>query len=131
DDVRDACDLFSGIFADTDGVDGRVSIEVEPRLAHDTAGTVAQAKELSKIVDRPNLYVKIPATAEGIPAIADTLADGVSVNVTLIFSLERYAQVIDAFLEGMERARNNGHDLHQLTSVASFFVSRVDVEVDQ
>ncbi len=131
DDVRDACDLFTDTFAATDGIDGRVSIEVEPSLAHDTAGTVAQAKELSKIVDRPNLYVKIPATAEGIPAIAATLAEGISVNVTLIFSLERYGQVIDAFFEGMERARDNGHDLRPLTSVASFFVSRVDTEVDK
>jgi transaldolase len=131
DDVRDACDLFLPLFAATDGVDGRVSIEVEPSLAHDTAGTVAQAKELSKIVDRPNLYVKIPAMAEGIPAIADTLADGISVNVTLIFSLARYRQVIDAFFEGLERAQNNGHDLKHVTSVASFFVSRVDVEIDK
>lgn len=131
DDVRDACDLFLPTFAATDGVDGRVSIEVEPSLAHDTAGTVAQALELAKIVDRPNLYIKIPAMAEGIPAIADTLAAGVNVNVTLIFSLTRYAQVIDAFFEGLERARDNGRDLHSLTSVASFFVSRVDVEVDK
>jgi transaldolase len=131
DDVRHACDLFAAVNAATDGIDGRVSIEVEPGLAHDTAGTVAQAKELSKIVDRPNLYVKIPATAEGIPAIADTLAEGVSVNVTLIFSLERYAQVIDAFFDGMERAKDSGHDLAKLTSVASFFVSRVDTEVDK
>jgi transaldolase len=131
DDVRHACDLFAAVNAATGGIDGRVSIEVEPGLAHDTLGTVAQAKELSKIVDRPNLYVKIPATAEGIPAIADTLAEGVSVNVTLIFSLERYAQVIDAFFDGMERAKESGHDLSTLTSVASFFVSRVDTEVDK
>lgn len=131
DDVRDACDLFLPLFAATDGVDGRVSIEVEPSLAHDTAGTVAQAKELSKIVDRPNLYIKIPAMAEGIQAIADTLANGISVNVTLIFSLARYEQVIGAFFEGLERAKDNGHDLKTLTSVASFFVSRVDVEVDK
>ncbi|MEO7126093.1 MAG: transaldolase [Nakamurella sp.] len=131
DDVRDACDLFLPLFASTDGVDGRVSIEVEPSLAHNTAGTVAQAKELSKIVDRPNLYIKIPAMSEGIPAIADTLAGGISVNVTLIFSLVRYEQVIEAFFEGLERAKENGHDLTALTSVASFFVSRVDVEVDK
>ncbi len=131
DDVRQACDLFAPVNAATAGIDGRVSIEVEPGLAHDTTGTVAQALELSKIVDRPNLYVKIPATAEGIPAIANTLAEGVSVNVTLIFSLERYGQVIDAFFSGMERARENGHDLSKLTSVASFFVSRVDTEVDK
>lgn len=131
DDVRDACDLFLPTFRATDGVDGRVSIEVEPSLAHDTAGTVAQALELAKIVDRPNLYIKIPAMAEGIPAIADTLAAGVSVNVTLIFSPSRYEQVIEAFFEGLERACDNGHSLHSLTSVASFFVSRVDVEVDK
>lgn len=131
DDVRDACDLFLPLFRATDGVDGRVSIEVEPSLAHDTAGTVAQARELAKIVDRPNLYIKIPAMAEGIAAIADTLAGGISVNVTLIFSLSRYQQVIRAFFEGLERAKDNGHDLAKLTSVASFFVSRVDVEVDK
>ena len=131
DDVRTACDLFAAVNAATDGIDGRVSIEVEPGLAHDTAGTVAQALELSKIVDRPNLYVKIPATAEGVPAIADTLAEGVSVNVTLIFSLARYGEVIEAFFSGMERAKENGHDLAKLTSVASFFVSRVDTEVDK
>jgi transaldolase len=131
DDVRDACDLFAATFAATDGVDGRVSLEVEPSLAHDTAGTVAQARELAKIVGRPNLYIKIPATAAGIPAIADTLAEGINVNVTLIFSLARYEQVIGAFFEGLERAKGNGHDLHALTSVASFFVSRVDVEVDK
>lgn len=131
DDVRDACDLFAATFAATDGVDGRVSLEVEPGLAHDTAGTVAQARELAAIVDRPNLYIKIPATEEGIPAIADALSEGISVNVTLIFSLARYEQVLDAFLDGLERARDNGHDLSKLTSVASFFVSRVDVEVDK
>jgi transaldolase len=131
DDVRNACDLFAPIHAATAGVDGRVSIEVEPGLARDTAGTIAQALELSKIVDRSNLYVKIPATAEGVPAIAATLAEGVSVNVTLIFSLARYAEVIDAFFEGLERAKENGHDLADLTSVASFFVSRVDTEVDK
>lgn len=131
DDVRDACDLFLPTFRATDGVDGRVSIEVEPSLAHNTDGTVAQAQELAKIVDRPNLYIKIPAMEEGIPAIANTLAEGISVNVTLIFSLQRYEQVIDAFFEGLERAQERGHDLHSLTSVASFFVSRVDVEVDQ
>ncbi len=131
DDVRNACDLFTAVNVATDGVDGRVSIEVEPGLAHDTDGTVAQAIELSKIVDRRNLYVKIPATAEGVPAIAATLAEGVSVNVTLIFSLARYAQVMDAYFDGMEQAKANGHDLSTLTSVASFFVSRVDTEVDK
>ena len=126
DDVRNACDLFAAVNAATGGVDGRVSIEVEPGLAHDTDGTIAQARELVKIVDRPNLYVKIPATEEGVPAIAGALAEGISINVTLIFSLQRYDQVIEAFLSGMERAKENGHDLSRLTSVASFFVSRVD-----
>jgi transaldolase len=131
DDVRNACDLFAAVNAATSGIDGRVSIEVEPGLAHDTDGTIAQARELVKIVDRPNLYVKIPATEEGIPAIAGALAEGISINVTLIFSLQRYDQVIEAFLSGMERAKENGHDLSKLTSVASFFVSRVDTEVDK
>ncbi len=131
DDVRNACDLFAEAHRASAGVDGRVSIEVEPGLAHDTPGTVAQARELVKIVDRSNLYVKIPATEAGIPAIADALAEGISINVTLIFSLQRYAQVIEAFLSGMERARQNGHDLKTITSVASFFVSRVDTEVDK
>ena len=131
DDVRNACDLFAGINAATDGVDGRVSIEVEPGLARNTDGTIAQAQELAKIVDRPNLLVKIPATAEGVPAIAATLAEGISVNVTLIFSLERYGEVIDAFFTGLERAKENGHDVSKLVSVASFFVSRVDTEIDK
>jgi transaldolase len=131
DDVRNACDLFAAVNAATSGIDGRVSIEVEPGLAHDTDGTMAQARELVKIVDRPNLYVKIPATEEGIPAIAGALAEGISINVTLIFSLQRYDQVIEAFFSGMERAKENGHDLSKLTSVASFFVSRVDTEVDK
>jgi transaldolase len=130
DDVRDACDLFSGLYTSTDGVDGRVSIEVEPGLAHDTAGTVAQAQELYKIVDRPNVLIKIPATLAGLPAITSTLAEGISVNVTLIFSLERYEGVIDAFIAGLEQAKANGHDLSKIHSVASFFVSRVDTEID-
>ena len=130
DDVRDACDLFRDLYDSTDGVDGRVSIEVEPGLAHDTAGTVAQAQELYKIVDRPNVLIKIPATLAGLPAITATLAEGISVNVTLIFSLERYEGVIDAFVAGLEQAKANGHDLSQIHSVASFFVSRVDTEID-
>ncbi len=130
DDVRDACDLFSGLYASTDGVDGRVSIEVEPGLAHDTARTVAQAQELYKIVDRPNVLIKIPATLAGLPAITSTLAEGISVNVTLIFSLERYEGVIDAFMAGLEQAKASGHDLSKIHSVASFFVSRVDTEID-
>ncbi|MCA1655238.1 MAG: transaldolase [Pseudonocardiaceae bacterium] len=130
-DIRDACDIFRDVYARTGGVDGRVSIEVDPRLAHDTDGTVAEALDLWKTVDRPNLLVKIPATAAGIPAITRTLAEGVSVNVTLIFSVERYREVMDAFLAGLEQAKANGHDVANLHSVASFFVSRVDSEVDK
>ncbi|HET8927795.1 MAG TPA: transaldolase [Microbacterium sp.] len=131
DDVRDAADILRPVYDATDGVDGRVSIEVSPDLAGDTAGTVAQARQLWTAVDRPNVHIKIPATEAGLPAIAETLAAGICVNVTLIFSLERYAGVMDAFLDGMERAKANGHDLSKLHSVASFFVSRVDTEVDK
>jgi transaldolase len=131
DDVRDAADLFKPVYDDTEGVDGRVSIEVEPGFARDTAKTVAQAKELWETVGRENVFVKIPATKEGIPAIAETLAAGISVNVTLIFSLERYKAVVDAFLTGVEKAIDNGHDVTKLASVASFFVSRVDTEIDK
>jgi transaldolase len=131
DDVRDACDLFLPTFSASNGVDGRVSIEVDPRLAHDTGATVAQAQELAKIVDRPNVLIKIPATVEGLPAITSTLAEGISVNVTLIFSLDRYEAVIDAHLDGLEAAKANGHDLSKIQSVASFFVSRVDTEIDK
>lgn len=131
DDVRDAADILRPVFDATDGVDGRVSIEVSPDLADDTAATVAEAKHLWTTVDRPNVHIKIPATKAGLPAIAETLAAGICVNVTLIFSLERYAGVMDAFLDGMERAKANGHDLSTLHSVASFFVSRVDTEVDK
>jgi transaldolase len=130
-DIRNACDLFRDVWQATAGIDGRVSIEVDPRLAHDTDKTVAEALDLWKTVDRPNLYVKIPATAAGIPAITSTLAEGVSVNVTLIFSVERYREVMDAFLAGLEQAKANGHDVSKITSVASFFVSRVDTEVDK
>src|SRR6185437_8202358 len=114
----------------TGGVDGRVSIEVDPRLAHDTSATIAEARALWWTVDRPNLFVKIPAAKQGLEAISACLAEGISINVTLIFSLARYAQVIDAFFTGMERAREQGHDLARIASVASFFVSRVDTEVD-
>jgi transaldolase len=114
----------------SDGVDGRVSIEVDPRIARKTAETVASAKFLWWTVDRPNLFIKIPATVEGLPAITAALAQGISVNVTLIFSLERYGQVIDAFMAGLEQAAAAGHDLSKIASVASFFVSRVDTEVD-
>ncbi|MTD13759.1 transaldolase [Nakamurella sp. YIM 132087] len=131
DDVRDACDLFRPIFDATNGVDGRVSIEVDPRLAHETAATVAQAQELAKIVDRPNVLIKIPATLAGLPAITAVLAEGISVNVTLIFSLDRYAAVIEAHQAGLEQAKANGHDLSKIHSVASFFVSRVDTEIDK
>jgi transaldolase len=131
DDVRNACDVFSATYAATNGVDGRVSIEVDPTLAMRTEETTAQALDLWKIVDRPNTLIKIPATKPGLPAITAVLAEGVSVNVTLIFSLERYRAVIDAYLSGLEQAAANGHDLSQIQSVASFFVSRVDSEVDK
>jgi transaldolase len=131
DDVRDACDVLRPVYDRTDGVDGRVSIEVDPRLARKTGETVDEAKELWRIVDRENLYIKIPATVEGLTAITATLAEGISVNVTLIFSIERYQAVMDAFFDGMEQARDNGHDLSRIGSVASFFVSRVDTEVDK
>jgi transaldolase len=129
-DVRAACDLFKAAYDASDGVDGRVSIEVAPSLANDTARTIAEARALWWLVDRPNLFIKIPATKAGVPAIEETLAQGISVNVTLIFSLERYGEVIDAFHAGLERAQAAGHDLSRLGSVASFFVSRVDTEVD-
>ncbi|TWP51926.1 transaldolase [Lentzea tibetensis] len=130
-DVRNACDVFRDVYAATDGVDGRVSIEVDPRLAFETEKTVAEALDLWKTVDRPNLLVKIPATKEGLPAITRTLAEGVSVNVTLIFSVERYQGVMNAFIDGLEQAKANGHDLRTIHSVASFFVSRVDTEIDK
>ena len=130
-DIRWAADVLRPVYDASDGVDGRVSIEVDPRLARDTAATVAEAKQLWWLVDRPNLLIKIPATAAGIPAITATLAEGISVNVTLIFSLERYGEVIDAFMAGLEQAAANGHDISAMASVASFFVSRVDTEVDK
>jgi transaldolase len=129
-DVRWACDVLRPAYDATDGVDGRVSIEVDPRLAYDTAATIAEARFLWWLVDRPNLFIKIPAARQGLPAIAACLAEGISINVTLIFSLARYDAVMDAFLDGMERARQAGHDLSGMASVASFFVSRVDTEVD-
>ena len=130
-DVRDACDILRPVHDATDGVDGRVSIEVDPRLAADTAATVELAQQLWAEVDRPNLFIKIPATVEGLPAITQTLARGISVNVTRIFSLDRYRGVMNAFLTGLEQARQHGHDLSTIHSVASFFVSRVDAEVDK
>ena len=131
DDVRSACDIFAATYAATNGVDGRVSIEVDPDLAHETEATTAQALDLWKIVDRPNVLIKIPATKAGLPSITAAIAEGVSVNVTLIFSLERYRGVIDAYLTGLEQAAANGHDLSKIHSVASFFVSRVDTEIDK
>lgn len=130
-DVRNACDIFKTVADESDLVNGRVSIEVDPRLAHDTEATEKQAVELWEKVNRPNAMIKIPATLEGLPAITATLAKGISVNVTLIFSLERYEQVIDAYIEGMAQAAANGHDLSKMASVASFFVSRVDTAVDK
>lgn len=130
-DVADACDLFAPVAAATKGVDGRVSIEVDPRLAWDTAATIAEAKHLYKKVNKDNVHIKIPATLEGLEAITATLAEGISVNVTLIFSLERYRAVINAFQSGLEQAKENGHDLSKIHSVASFFVSRVDSEIDK
>ncbi|OLE24107.1 MAG: transaldolase [Actinobacteria bacterium 13_1_20CM_3_71_11] len=130
-DVRWACDVLRPAYDASHGIDGRVSIEVDPRLAHETDRTIAEAKQLWWLVDRENLFIKIPATEAGIPAITATLALGISVNVTLIFALDRYEQVMDAFLAGMEQARANGHDLTKMASVASFFVSRVDTEVDK
>ncbi|MDO3638042.1 transaldolase [Mycolicibacterium arseniciresistens] len=131
DDVRDACDVLAKQYELSDGVDGRVSIEVDPRLARDADKTIAQAVELWKIVDRPNLLIKIPAMEEGIPAITAVLAEGISVNVTLIFSVERHRAVMDAYLAGLEKAKEAGHDLAKIHSVASFFVSRVDSEIDK
>jgi transaldolase len=131
DDVRDACKVMRPVHDATDGVDGRVSIEVSPGLAHDTRATVTEAAELWKTVGEPNLLIKIPGTKEGWPAITETLAAGISVNVTLIFGLEQYRQVMEAFVAGLEQARDNGHDLSTIHSVASFFVSRVDTEIDK
>lgn len=131
DDVRDAADVLRPVYDATSGVDGRVSIEVDPRLARDTAATATMAVRLWETIDRPNVMIKIPATVEGLPAITSTLAKGISVNVTLIFSIERYRAVMDAFLAGLEQAKEAGHDLSVIGSVASFFVSRVDAEVDK
>ncbi len=130
DDVRNACDLFTGIYEATNGYDGRVSIEVDPRISADADATLEQAKELWAKVDRPNVMIKIPATPGSLPAISDALAEGISVNVTLIFSVERYREVIKAYIEGVKRAADNGHDVSKIHSVASFFVSRVDSEID-
>ena len=130
-DVQRACDVLRPVYDRTDGIDGRVSIEVDPRLSHDTARTVEVAKALFAAVDRPNVMIKIPATVEGLSAISQTLAEGISVNVTLIFALDRYRGVMQAFLTGLEQAREAGKDLSTIHSVASFFVSRVDTEVNR
>jgi transaldolase len=130
-DIRWACDVFRPVYDRTNGVDGRVSIEVDPRIAYDTERTTAEAKGLQWLVDRPNVLVKIPATEPGLASITAATAAGVSVNVTLIFGLDRYDAVINAYVSGLEQAQRNGHDLSRIHSVASFFVSRVDTEVDK
>jgi transaldolase len=130
DDVRSACDIFTDLYKESAGVDGRVSIEVDPRLADETAPTITQAAELWATVDRPNVLIKIPATKAGLPAITATIGAGISVNVTLIFSVDRYLEVVDAYMTGLEIAASRGHDLRTIHSVASFFVSRIDTEVD-
>jgi len=129
-DVREACDVLRPVYDDTRGQDGRVSLEVDPRLARDTARTEESARQLWAAVDRPNLLIKIPATVEGLPAISTAISEGISVNVTLIFSLDRYRAVMNAFLTGLEQAREKGLDLSGIHSVASFFVSRVDTNVN-
>lgn len=130
-DVSDACDIFQKVYQDSQGFDGRVSIEVEPNLANDANGTVAQAKELYARVNRENVMIKIPATKAGLSAITEVIGAGISVNVTLIFSLARYREVIAAYKAGLRLAESNGHSLSKIHSVASFFVSRVDTEVDK
>ena len=130
-DIRWACDVLRPVYDATSGIDGRVSIEVDPRIARDTAKTIAEARALWWLVDRPNLFIKIPSTEQGLPAITQCLSEGISINVTLIFALERYGQVIDAYMAGLEQAAAAGHDLSRIRSVASFFVSRVDTEVDR
>ncbi len=129
-DIRWGCDVLRPVYDATNGLDGRVSIEVDPRLARETEKTIAEARNLWWMVDRPNLFIKIPATREGLPAITQCISEGISVNVTLIFSLERHGEVIDAYMAGLEQAKAAGHDLSKIASVASFFVSRVDTEVD-
>jgi transaldolase len=131
DDVRDACDVLLPVWERTNGNDGYVSIEVDPWLAYDTEGTFEQAIELHATIDRPNLHVKIPATMAGLPAIEDCIARGKSINITLIFSLDRYRAVVEAYLRGLERLVAGGGDPSKVASVASFFVSRVDTEADK
>jgi transaldolase len=129
-DIRWGCDIMRATFDATGGQDGRVSLEVDPRIAHDSEQTTAEAIALWWLVDRPNAFIKIPATKAGLPSITAAIAQGVSINVTLIFGIERYAEVIDAYLTGLEQAKENGIDLSTIRSVASFFVSRVDTEID-
>ena len=131
DDVRNACDLFSQTFANTQGRDGRISIEVDPRFARDAKSSILQGVQLWKLIDRPNLLIKVPATAEGLPVITELLSEGISVNVTLIFSVARYRQVLDAFATGLENRLRAGNSISDIHSVASFFISRIDSEVDK
>lgn len=131
DDVRNACDLFSQTFANTLGRDGRISIEVDPRFARDAKSSILQGMQLWKLIDRQNLLIKVPATAEGLPVISELLSEGISVNVTLIFSVARYKQVLDAFATGLENRLSAGNSISDIHSVASFFISRIDSEVDK
>jgi transaldolase len=131
DDIKDACDLLHDVFEEGKGKDGYVSLEVDPNLAHDTQGTIDEAKRLHKLVDKRNVFIKIPATQEGLPAIEETIAAGIPVNVTLIFSLERHRAVAEAYIKGLQRLVDNGGDPSRIGSVASFFVSRVDTEADK
>ena len=130
-DIRGACDLLKQVHDDGGGKDGWVSLEVDPNLAHDTQGTIAEAKRLHELVDRKNLLVKIPATKEGLPAIEESIASGIPINVTLIFSLQRHREVAEAYVRGLERLVEGGGDPGRVASVASFFVSRVDTEADK
>jgi transaldolase len=130
-DIQEAADVLRPVYERTDGGDGYVSIEVSPALAHDTAGTIEEAKRFHRAIARPNVFIKVPATPEGIPAIAALIGEGINVNVTLIFGLTRYGQVMDAYLRGLEARAHHGEPLSAVASVASFFVSRVDTLVDQ
>jgi len=130
-DIRDACDVLRSVYDGGDGKDGYVSFEVDPNLAHDTENTIEEAKRLHALIDKPNLFIKIPATKEGLPAIEETIAAGIPVNVTLIFSLERHKAVAEAYIRGLQRLADSGGDLSKVASVASFFVSRVDTEADK
>ena len=131
DDIRDACDVLRPVHDEGGGKDGYVSLEVDPNLAHETAGTIEEAKRLHALIDKPNLFIKIPATKEGLPAIEETIAAGIPVNVTLIFSLERHRAVAEAYVRGVQRLADSGGDVSKIASVASFFVSRVDTEGDK